>query len=67
MKTRKHGKGMTHKQVVEFSNRLAACAQCEVSPYYTYGHGFDEGYAAACKYFAHQLREILRYCEWLNE
>lgn len=65
MKTRKHGHGMTHKQVVTFSNKLAHQAQHEVSPYYTYSHGFDEGWAAACKYFAHQLRKKLRECEKL--
>lgn len=63
MKTNKHGHGMTHKQVVVFSNRLAYQAQHETSPYYTYAHGFDEGWSAACKYFAHELRKKLRECE----
>ena len=67
MKTRKHGNGLNHREVVNFSNRLAARAQNEISPYYTYSAGFDEGYSAACKYFAHKLRKLLRESEQYNE
>ena len=67
MKTRKHGNGLSHKQVVNFSNRLAAQGITNQSPYNTYARGFDEGWKAACKYFAHELRKELREQEQVQD
>lgn len=67
MKTRKHGHGMTHKQVVQFSNRLMYSGIQPNTEKEEWAYQYMEGWKDACKYFAHELRKVLRYCEELNE
>lgn len=62
MKTHKHGNGMTHEQVIKFSNRLAYNGYHSNSP-----DSFSRGWNEACKYFAHELRVQLRFYERINE
>lgn len=63
MKTRKHGNGLNHHEVVRFSNRLAAQGIKKPSTHNTYAREFEDGWSAACKYFAHELRRELRIKE----
>lgn len=65
MKTRKHGNGLSHKEVVRFSNRLARFSNLKSSrdSSSAFGDAFECGWNAACKYFAHSLRVALRETE----
>lgn len=58
MKTRKHGNGLTHADVVRFSNRLAALGYLLDAD-----NAYERGYQDACKHFAHVLRAMLRDVE----
>lgn len=65
MKSRKHGNGLSHRQVVAFSNRLAAQARPDDNVSYA-NEGMEQylkGWADACKYFSHELRLQLREVE----
>lgn len=63
MKTKQHGKGLNHKQVVEFSNVLAYAGlrkNREEEQLSDFEEGFNRGWEACAKFFAHQLRKELR-------
>lgn len=69
MKTHKHGNGMSHADIVHFSNRLAASASFDPSPSETTEteREFLRGWHECAKFFAHELRKELRFTEQLNQ
>lgn len=59
-----HGSGLSHADVVRFSNRLARQASSSLSPVTDLEIGFERGWNAASQYFAHELRKKLREIEF---